>query len=366
MRILLAGSGTGGPVIPLLAVANKIKEQNPEAEFLFVGTKHGPEADFVKHAGFKFESVPAGKLRRYFSLKNFAAPFEVVAGFFRALRIIRDFKPDVVFGVGGYVCVPVFFAAFLRRKKIVIHQQDSRPTLTNKILAPFATKITVTFEWSLKDFYSGSGILPFKKNKVVWTGNPFREELLIRHSEARLKKIRADLGIVENLPVILVFGGATGAAGINNLLNAALPELVRFAYVIHGTGGAQKQPSFEHPRYFPKALITNMPEVYAVSDIVVCRAGLSTITELSVLKKNAIVIPMLDSHQVDNALILKYSDAAIVLNQDYLTAPELISIIRKLLFDHELQMTLSQNIGKIMPHDATAKLAKIIIDLCRR
>ena len=365
MRILLAGGGTGGPVVPLLAVYQKIKKDHPEVKFLLIGTNKGPERIFAQHNNLDFQSIPAGKWRRYFSFANFVAPFEVIAGFIKALKIIKEFNPDVVFGAGGYVAVPVMLAAFIKRKKIVIHQQDIRTSLTNKILSPLADKITVSFEWSLKDFYSGSGISSLKKEKVIWTGNPCREEFLKIYSDQQLKKIREGLGLTERIPVIFVFGGGTGAQGLNLILEEALPDLVRFAYAIHGTGSAKKSINFQHPRYLPQTLISNMADVCAIADFVVCRAGLSTITELSVSKKAAIIVPMPDSHQVDNALVLKYFNAAIVLNQNNLDGAGLTAVIRKLMYDLELQTTLRQNICMLMPRDATEKVAKIILQLCQ-
>ena len=364
IRIMLVGSGSGGPVAPVLAVARKIRQEHPGAAFVLVGTEHGPARAMAAEAGIDFAAIPAGKLRRYFSWQNFAAPVQVVAGFLRALGLIRRFKPDVVFGAGGYACVPVMFAAFCLRKKIVIHQQDVVPTLTNKILAPFADKITVSFEQSLKDFLTESGLTGFgRSHKVVWTGNPFDETMLVEPGREDLLRLRRQYGLDEEIPVLLIFGGGTGAAGLNALILEALPDLTRFAYVFHGTG-AGKRINFEHPRYIQYELIPNIAEKYAMADLVVCRAGLSTITELSILKKVSIVIPMPDSHQIENALMLKYSDAALVLNQDYLNAEELVSIIRKLMYDIELQNSLRQNIGKIMPRGATHKIAQIILELC--
>src|SRR6266481_7096419 len=134
-KILLAGGGTAGPVSPLLAVAKKIQNEYgaQEAEFLFVGTKNGPERKIVENAGLAFTAIPAGKLRRYFSFRNFFAPFEIFAGFIKSFLIIRKFEPDVIFGAGGFVCVPVMFAGWISGKKIMLHQQDVLPSLTNKI-----------------------------------------------------------------------------------------------------------------------------------------------------------------------------------------------------------------------------------------
>jgi UDP-N-acetylglucosamine--N-acetylmuramyl-(pentapeptide) pyrophosphoryl-undecaprenol N-acetylglucosamine transferase len=366
MKIILTGGGTGGPAVPLLAVYKKIRSEYPQTKFLFIGTNYGPESKMAAAQGVNFQAIPAGKYRRYFSFTNLLSPFYVIAGFIKSLQLIKEFKPDLVFGAGGYVSVPVIFAAFILRKKSIIHQQDIIPSLTNKILAPFVTKITVSFESSLKDFPTDSGLFAVKTaKKIIWTGNPFREELLESYNKSELAKARAKFGIKEEIPVILVLGGATGALAINLILKEALPELTKFAYVIHATG-AGKQIAFKDPRYLPFAIISNIADAYHISDFVISRAGLSTITELSVLEKIALVIPMPNSHQIYNALFLKEKRAAIVLNQDFLKGSDLVAIIKKIMFDINLQNALKENIHQLMPRDATRKIAKIIVDLCQK
>ncbi len=363
MRILLAGGGTGGPSVPLFAVQQHLKKTHPHAMFLFVGANSGPERAFAEKYAVPFISIPSGKLRRYFSLRNLTAPFEVLFGFFKAYSILKKFDPDVVFAAGGYISVPIVLAAFFQKRKILIHQQDVEPTLSNKILAPFATKITVTFEQSMKFFSSGSGFFRQKEEKVIWTGNPYREELL--NAELDAKAVRAKFNIVDELPVILVFGGATGALGLNKIIEGALLELTRFAHVIHATG-AGKGIDFKHHLYHQYALIPNMDEAYKIADIVICRAGLSTITELSTLKKVAIVVPMPDSHQLYNAEALAEQHAAIVFNQKLLTPELLVKEVRTLTYDGQRQNLLKESIYTIMPKNSTEKIANIILDLCHK
>ncbi len=364
MKILLVGGGTGGPVMPLIAVQQKIKKEHPSAKFLLIGTSSGPERTIAEEHGINFIQVPAGKWRRYFSLYNLLTPFFVIAGFFKALSIIGKFKPDVAFAAGGYVAVPVIFAARLRGVKIVIHQQDVQPGLTNKIIAPFADKITVSFEHSLKDFPSGSGFgsLRGTAHKVEWTGNPVIENLF--ETKKTAEQIKQDLGFTGHLPVILIFGGATGASGLNNIVLGALPEMVKFAQIIH-VSGPGKQIKFENENYRQFIFVKNLPEYYLAADIVVCRAGLSTISELSALRKVAIVVPMPNSHQEYNALALNLQNAAVCVTENILTSELLVKLLRKLLLDGETQKQLSENISNIMPKHAAEKIAKIITDLCQ-
>lgn len=364
MRILLAGGGTGGPVMPLIAVQQQLKKQHHSAHFLMVGTNSGPEREIAKEYGIDFAAVPAGKWRRYFSIRNAAAPFLVIAGFFRALGIINKFNPDVAFAAGGYVSVPVILAAKLRKVKIVIHQQDVQSGLTNKILAPFADRITVSFEHSLKDFPSGSGFGSSRAaaHKVEWTGNPVIETLL--ESKKTIAQARKELSLHSDLPVILVVGGATGAVGLNKIVLEALPELVKFSQIVHITG-AGKEVDFSHENYKQFSFVNNMHDFYSAADIVVCRAGLSTISELSALGKVAIVVPMPNSHQDYNALALHIKNAAVCVPENVLTAEVLAKLLRKLLLSGEDQKILSENIKNFMPKHASEKIATIISHLCQ-
>jgi UDP-N-acetylglucosamine--N-acetylmuramyl-(pentapeptide) pyrophosphoryl-undecaprenol N-acetylglucosamine transferase len=364
MKILLVGGGSGGPVMPLVAVAQELKKKEPKVEFLFVGTKSGPEADLVAHFDIPFKSISAGKLRRYFSLRNLLTPFETLLGFIQALRIISQFKPDLIFGAGGFVAVPLMLAGYFRGKKMVIHQQDVVPSLTNKILAPFASAITVSFEASSKDFYSDLGILRnYKKDrKIYWTGNPVREEFLVPMEQ---EVAREKLGLKNDRPVLLVSGGATGALAINKMLEGALPEILELMQVVHLTGRG-KGIDFKHECYHPYELVSDMKPFYYASDFVLSRAGLSSISELAALKKVAVIIPMPDTHQEYNAKALDDASAALVFSQRDLDSQKLAAVLRRLMYDLELQKELSENIVKVMPSNAAQTIAEHILNLLKR
>jgi UDP-N-acetylglucosamine--N-acetylmuramyl-(pentapeptide) pyrophosphoryl-undecaprenol N-acetylglucosamine transferase len=360
MRILLVGGGTGGPVRPLLVVAQELKKRHAKAEFLLVGTKNGPEAQMANYAGIPFASIPAGKWRRYASVENFLTPFNVIAGFFRAVSILKTFKPQCVFGAGGFVQGPVVWAAWLLHIPVVIHQQDVLPGLANRLSQWFASAITVTFEYSIRDFSQGFGFFlkRQKTEKVHWTGNPFAMEWKNKTREEGLRKF----GLDPELPTLLVTGGGTGAEGLNEIVHAAVPELTKYLQILHATGKGKNKYK-PQDRYFPVEFISNMDDAYAAADVVIARAGLGTITELSQLGKVSIIVPMPNSHQAFNGQVLARSGAAIVQSQAALT-PEILSIgIRKLLFDAELQKTLRKNIQKVIPSNAADKIATIIIKL---
>jgi UDP-N-acetylglucosamine--N-acetylmuramyl-(pentapeptide) pyrophosphoryl-undecaprenol N-acetylglucosamine transferase len=361
MKILLVGGGSGGSVSPLLAVAKHILKTRPKAEFLFVGSKNGPEQKMAQNEGIKFIAVTSGKWRRYFSWKNFAAPFLIVVGFVESFKVLKSFQPDCIFGTGSFVQVPVVWAAWFLKIPVVLHQQDAALSLANKLCELCAAKITVTFAQSAKNFSTGLGIF-YKKHpgdKLTVTGNPFREEL----RAADKGEAQKFFNLKTDLPTLLVLGGGTGAEFFNTLILDCLPQLTKTVQIIHSTGGRGKiQPSI-YENYHSYDFIQNMAGAYAAADIVLARAGLSTLTELSNLRKLSIIVPMPQSHQELNGLLLIRSEAAIVLNQKRITPAGFVALIRKVLFAQEAQNILKHNIGQIMPHEANEKISDIIYKL---
>lgn len=355
MKIVLVGGGTMGPVSPLLAVASYLKHHHSPVEFLFIGTKNGPERRMVESEQIKFISIFAGKLRRYWSFANFFAPILFLAGFIHAFILLLKFKPTSVFGAGGFVQVPVVYAAWILRIPIVIHQQDVDVTLSNSLCAPFATKITVTFEHSTRDFSQGSGVFKSTNTKIVWTGNPVRNNIYSASRDEAVKYFR----LSSELPTVLITGGSSGAQKLNELIMQALPELLKIAQVIHSLG-ANGQVSQKSIHYHPYTFIDRMDLALASSDVVVSRAGMSAISELCLTRKPAIVIPMPDTHQESNAALLWDRKAAVVLDQTTLTPQELVSEIHKLLINGQRRTELAKNIADLMPENAAKSISEII------
>ncbi len=356
MKIILAGGGTGGPVVPLLAVAEELKNDNPQTEFLFVGTKAGPEKQLVEAAGFNFVAIPAAKFRRYFSIKNLSDIPVFLWSFIKAKKLLAEFKPDVIFSVGGFVSVPIAWAAKTRGIKIVVHQQDAMPGLANRLVSPFAEVITTAFEETIKNFYSNSGL--FKNSAVKdieWVGNPVRSEFL--NSDLPAKDF---FKLHDQLPVMLITGGASGAAQINQVVTESLPQLIKSHQIVHITG-IGKKTNFTSPNYHQYEFLNReMPTIMKMAHIVLCRAGLSTITELSALSKISIVVPMPDSHQEQNAAVLKKHAAAVVLTKEEFIPEVLVRVVNSLKFNVQRQKLLAENMGKLMPKDAALNIAKII------
>lgn len=357
--IVLAGSGSGGPVTPLLAVAETLGEIAPEAEFVFVGTPGGVEERLAKNAGLRYKAIQSGKLHRYWTLKNVLAPFLIGIGFIQSYRLLRRLGADCVLGAGGFVQVPVMWAAWLQGIPVIVHQQDVEPGLANILCAPIARNITVTFASSLLDFPPGWILRHLDQEsdeRLLWTGNPVRQ-LNVPLREKALKKFDLDV----EYPTLLVMGGGTGSRALNELVVAALPLLVRFVNVIHITGTGRGQVGGAHERYRAYEFITDMASAYGACDMVVARAGLGTITELALIHRPAIIVPMPGGHQEANAALLAEHEAALVVEQAVLTPESLVSLIRGLLFEHALQKRLVKNMSALMPANAAVLVSDVVM-----
>ena len=357
MKVLLTGGGTLGSVSPVLAVAEEIRKryvkEQKEVEFLWFGTWSGPEKEIVEKKGIKFYSITAGKLRRYLSMHNIWTAFFVLHGFFQSLKKIYQFKPNALVSAGSFVAVPVIWAAWFLRVPVLVHQQDYRPGLANKLSVPFASIVTVAFEKSLADF---------SQKKAHWVGNPVREELMKGNKERSYGHFHLE----KDLPTVLVLGGGTGSLKINELIAASAPKLTEYCQIINVTGlGRNVSDSFKRFHVY-QLFIDELKCAYAVADIVVTRCGLGTLSELSHLKKPAILVPMPHTHQEENIKPFIDNHAAIVLKQEELTAEGLIENIKKLLFDKEKQKELSENIGKVIKLGAAKRISDIIFEISKK
>ena len=208
MRVLLSGGGTGGHVYPAIAIANKIKEENPDAEILFVGTEKGIESEIVPKYGYELKTVTVQGFKRKVDLDNVKRVFKLFKGLEQSRKVVKKFKPDVVIGTGGYVSGPVLFNAAMGKVPTVVHEQNSFPGVTNKILAKMVTTVLTSFEDSHQRFPEGT------REKLVLTGNPVRKEILV----ARKSIARRNLGITEDKKMVLCYGGSGGSRKINDAM----------------------------------------------------------------------------------------------------------------------------------------------------
>ncbi len=384
MRILLSGGGTGGSVSPLIAIAEELNSSFKKMDFLWLGSKEGIEKKMIDNFNengeiIKFQSICNGKLRRYFSFKNFTDLVKIKLGFFQSIWIILKYKPDIILTAGSFIAVPVVLAGWILRVPVLAHQQDVKVGLANKLMSPFASIITCSLEESIKDF---------KNKNIYFTGNAVRQKIL-------KNKGGREFDFKNNLKTVLVLGGGTGAEAVNTLIVHCISSLTKFYNIIHITGGKivtpfpkggaggifpsaytshcqqnnftsinTNNPSSEdataHYRAYP--FLNNIEDAYAVSDLVITRAGMGILSELSILAKPTIIIPIPDSHQELNAKYFVDRNAAVVLNQKKLTPEELTETIKNLLSDKNALKKLSDNISKIMPADGAERITGIILE----
>jgi UDP-N-acetylglucosamine--N-acetylmuramyl-(pentapeptide) pyrophosphoryl-undecaprenol N-acetylglucosamine transferase len=299
-----------------------------------------------------YRTVQMGKLRRYWSVQNLVDPFRLPVGLLQSMALVRGFRPHVAFAAGGFAAVPPLLAASLWRVPTKNHQQDLVPGLANRILAPFATAVTVTFPQSMAHF-------PPSRSKL--TGNPVRQEIL---SGSRGEAIRL-FGLEEGLPVVLVTGGGTGALGLNRLVAVAAERLAVGCQILHITGKGKAVVSpYSGPRYHQREfLVEGMGHALAVADLVVSRAGLSTLSELAALGKPSLLIPMPHSHQEANAAAFSAEAAAVVLEEEQLDPERLAGAVLSLLSDRDRLGEMGRRASVLMPPGAEARIADEILRL---
>ncbi len=278
-KIVLTGGGTAGHVTPHIAIIPRLKEMGYEISY--IGTYDGIEKKLIEDIGIPYYGISSGKLRRYFSWKNFTDPARVLKGFREAKKILKEIKPDVIFSKGGFVTVPVVFAASKLKIPIVIHESDMTPGLANKLALPKADRVCCNFPETRDTFPEGIATV---------TGTPIRPELFSGNAENAFKVC----GFTEKKPTVLVVGGSTGSVSVNNAIRNCLPKLLTEYNVIHICGKDKTDPIFNGmPGYaqfdYVKKELTDM---FALSDLVISRAGANAICELHALHKPNILIPL--------------------------------------------------------------------------
>lgn len=354
LKIMLSGGGSGGPVTPLLAVARELYAVKPDTTFVFIGGHIGPEKSLVVEAAKSlpiiFWPILSGRWRRYWSGHNFTDLFNIGGAFFQSIYLLKKERPDLVMSAGAFVSVPLVWAAKFLNIPVLIHQQDVRPGLANRLMAGAAKIITVTFEESLKVYGA----------KATLTGNPFISPVLTAREDV-FKSYNLDV----NRPMVLIFGGGTGASAINEVVTNNLEQLLEFTQVVHISGHG-KSNSSSRPGYYVTEFLAyeKLVSTMAAADLVVSRSGLATITELSALQKPSILIPIPQSQQEDNARICGDKGAAIVLQQDDLNN-KLVSEIRDLLSSETKRQALAMAMSSINAKGAVAKIANLALSLVK-
>ncbi|MBU7005636.1 undecaprenyldiphospho-muramoylpentapeptide beta-N-acetylglucosaminyltransferase [Phosphitispora fastidiosa] len=367
MRIVLTGGGTGGHIYPALAIARGLKENNPKAEVLFLGTAKGLEADIVPREGFNFEIITAEALRRKLSLRVFKTVFSAIKGFFDALRILKRFKPTVVVGTGGYVCAPVISAAVMLKIPTLIHEQNAYPGITNKLLSGFVTKVAATFPESRKYFSSRADI------KV--TGLPVRPEITMAEREAGVKALSLD----GNRFTVLVLGGSRGARSINKALPDVAAKVcgqqgMQLVLVTGQTGYEETLGDFRSRgidlagcgNVTVTPYLYNIDEALAVADLVICRAGATSIAEITVRGLPSVLIPYpyaSGNHQEYNAEALVRKGAAVMIPDRNLTSKVLWDTIYNLFSDRQVLAGMAEKSRSLGKPGALKHILQLINDI---
>jgi UDP-N-acetylglucosamine--N-acetylmuramyl-(pentapeptide) pyrophosphoryl-undecaprenol N-acetylglucosamine transferase len=360
VNIILSGGGTGGHIYPAIAIANELKLRFPEANFLFVGAKDKMEMEKIPEAGYAIKGLWISGIQRQFILKNLSFPFKLVSSLSTAYSIIKEFKPDIVIGTGGFASGPTLFVASNRKIKTLIQEQNSYPGITNKLLAKRVDKICVAYD-GLERF--------FPLNKIVKTGNPVRQDLLeIAGKGEEAKKF---FNLKSDKKTLLVLGGSLGARAINNLIEKYLDWLVsKNLQVIWQTGKLYYEEFKKYDRLEgvqTHAFLNRMDLTYAAADFIISRAGAGSISELCIVGKPVIFIPspnVAEDHQTKNALAVVNSNAALMLKESELDMFQ--SNVIALLERDELQQTLSRNIKKLALPNATKDIVEEIVKLINR
>ena len=360
VNIILSGGGTGGHIYPAIAIANELKLKYPDANFLFVGAKDKMEMEKIPEAGYAIKGLWISGIQRQFILKNFSFPFKLVSSLSKAYRIIKEFKPDIVIGTGGFASGPTLYLASLQKIKTLIQEQNSYPGITNKLLAKKVDKICVAYD-GLERF--------FPSNKTVKTGNPVRQDLL--EITGKVEEAKKHFSLNSDKKTLLIIGGSLGARALNNLIEKHIDWLVsKNLQVIWQTGKLyyvefKKYDSLEGVQ--THAFLNRMDLTYAAADFIISRAGAGSISELCIVGKPVIFIPspnVAEDHQTKNALAVVNNNAALLLKESELDMFQ--SNIEELLENEELQKKLSENIKKLALPNATKAIVEEIVKLINK
>ena len=374
MRVLVSGGGTAGHINPALSIADKIKSVYNDAVIEYVGTPKGMENALAKEAGYKIHHIEVRGFKRKLTFSNVDAAVKAVTSVIKAKKIIKEFNPDIVIGTGGYVSWPLVKAPSKMKIKTAIHEQNAVPGVTTKMLSKYVDKIMISFE-------SSRAFLNCDESKIIFVGNPVSEKML----KVDKKTSRAKLGISPDKTVILSAGGSLGA----KMVNAAAYELIKDyslkkENIIHfhatGRGGYEEQAILYKELGFAetsedtltkdgvtvKKYIYNMDEMLSAADIVVCRAGAMTLSEIACLGKAAVIIPspnVTNNHQFKNTKVLVDGEAAVCIEEKDLTGEKLIQEVSKYADNREYRAKTEENIKKFAVYDTLERIIGVVKEL---
>ncbi len=362
-KFLISGGGTGGHIFPALSIANALKKIEPDCEILFVGAEGKMEMEKVPAAGYEIVGLPVRGLIRKLTLTNFVILYKLLVSMRKSKKIIRSFKPDVVIGVGGFASGPVLKQAQKMGIPTLIQEQNSYAGVTNKLLAKKARKICVAYD-NMERF--------FPKEVILKTGNPVRQTIL-ENIETKKTEAYQYFGLKPDKKIVLVLGGSLGARTINESIHKDLSKFEEAGLQLIWQTGKFYYPKVENlnETLNPKGIvvtdfITRMDLAYAIADVVISRAGASTVSELGLICKPVIFVPspnVAEDHQTKNAMALIEKDAAMMI-EDRHAQEQLVSAVVQLTKDDARMMTYTQNIASVGIKDSANIIAKEVLKLC--
>jgi UDP-N-acetylglucosamine--N-acetylmuramyl-(pentapeptide) pyrophosphoryl-undecaprenol N-acetylglucosamine transferase len=361
IKVIISGGGTGGHIFPAIAIANELKKINEENEILFVGANGRMEMEKVPAAGYKIIGLNISGIQRRITPANLLVPFKVLASIMRAKKIIRQFQPEAAIGLGGYASAPLLYAATSMKIPSLIQEQNSYAGITNKILAKRVQKICVAYEGMEKYF---------PNEKIIITGNPVRQD--ISNVNEKRNEALNYFGLSAEKRTVLVIGGSLGARNMNECIAAGLPQWKeKKIQLIWQTGklfyakAKMLDSGPDENGINAVEFIQRMDLAYAAADVVVSRAGASSISELELAGKPAILVPspnVAEDHQTKNAMALVNKNAAVLI-KDSEAGEKLVSTILNLLSDEVRQRQLKENIAKLALTDSAGKIVEEIYKL---
>jgi UDP-N-acetylglucosamine--N-acetylmuramyl-(pentapeptide) pyrophosphoryl-undecaprenol N-acetylglucosamine transferase len=347
-KIVLTGGGTAGHVTPNLALIPSLRKE--EFDIHYIGSYNGIERRLIENAGIPYDGISSGKLRRYFDVKNFSDPLRVLKGYGQAKRLMKQYKPDIVFSKGGFVSVPVVLAAKHYKIPVIIHESDMTPGLANKICIPAAQKVCCNFPETLN-------YLP--KDKAVLSGSPIREELLTGDRLSGLQYA----GLSANRPVILVIGGSLGSVTVNHAVRSILPKLLSQFQVIHICGKGNLDESLIGTSGYVQYEYVDKPlrHLFAAADLIISRAGANSICEILALRKPNILIPLSAAasrgDQILNANSFAKQGFSTVLEEEVLTSDTLYQAVSE---TYKKRMSFIETMEKSTLNNAVETIMNLI------
>ena len=368
MKVVIAAAGTGGHINPGIAIANKIMEKEPQSKIIFIGTGRGLEKDLVPRAGYELKTVEAYGINRKINLDNIKRLCKTIKAVGQAKKILKEFKPDIVIGTGGYICASVCMAANQLKIPIILHESNAFPGVAVKVMAKKADEILLGFE-EAKERISNA-------RKIVVTGTPTKVNSN-RLSDEQKYNLKQEMKLKQDLPVVLFFGGSQGAQSINNAILGIIENRFNEKYQIVwavGPGNYDEVKeklriknididNIENTKILP--YIYNMQEVMEMSDLVVCRSGAMTITEIATIGKPAIFIPYpfaTENHQEYNAKVLEKVGAAKIILDKELNFTKLNNTINNIVKDTETLKTMGESAKRVARADVEENIYK---EICR-